>query len=75
MSVREWLRAAGNWAAGWMPRPLDRVGSIKLKLAVVLPVADRLPDVERAAIADVIRARLSSDSWQGWNYARATARR
>ncbi|MTE14222.1 DUF4173 domain-containing protein [Nocardia sp. CT2-14] len=40
----------------------------------VLPVADRLPAAERAAIANVIRARLSQDSWQGWNYARATAR-
>lgn len=43
--------------------------------ADALPATDRLPDPQRAAIAEVIRARLDHDSWQGWNYARATARR
>lgn len=41
----------------------------------VLPATGRLPDAQRAAIEDVIRNHLSNDSWQGWNYSRATASR
>ncbi|MFE3187908.1 DUF4153 domain-containing protein [Nocardia sp. NPDC059240] len=50
----------------------DYLGTLS---ADVLPAAGRLPAPQRAAIADVIRARLSDDPWQGWNYARATAGR
>ncbi|MEC3917330.1 DUF4153 domain-containing protein [Nocardia sp. CDC160] len=41
----------------------------------VLPATDRLPEPERAMIVNAVRARLSHDSWQGWNYSRATADR
>lgn len=41
----------------------------------VLRATDRLPDAERAAIANPIRKKLKDDSWQGWNYSRATAPR
>ncbi|MEC3956262.1 DUF4173 domain-containing protein [Nocardia sp. CDC153] len=41
----------------------------------VLPATDRLPEPERAVIVNAVRARLSGDSWQGWNYSRATADR
>ncbi|MGW5111952.1 DUF4153 domain-containing protein [Nocardia sp. NPDC004123] len=64
-------RNVERWQAG---KSLD-TGYLSTLSPDVLPVADRLPDAERAAIANVIRARLSGDSWQGWNYARATARR
>ncbi|WP_433560379.1 DUF4153 domain-containing protein [Nocardia sp. CA-151230] len=60
-----------RWQAG---KSLD-TGYLSTLSPDVLPVADRLPDAERAAVANVIRAHLSDDSWQGWNYARATARR
>ncbi len=36
MSAREWLRTAGNRVAARMPRPLDRVRSIKMKLAILM---------------------------------------
>ncbi|MFE3223953.1 DUF4153 domain-containing protein [Nocardia sp. NPDC059228] len=64
-------RNVERWQAG---KSLD-TGYLSTLSPDVLPVADRLPDAERAAIADIIRARLSGDSWQGWNYARATAHR
>ncbi|WP_460724291.1 DUF4153 domain-containing protein [Nocardia heshunensis] len=62
-------RNIDRWQSG---RSLDTDYLSKLS-ADVLPAADRLPDPQRAAIANVIRARLSDDPWQGWNYARATA--
>ncbi|MFF0633186.1 DUF4153 domain-containing protein [Nocardia sp. NPDC004151] len=40
-----------------------------------LPATDRLPDPQRTAIANAIRESLKDDSWQGWNYSRATADR
>ncbi|MEV6095618.1 DUF4173 domain-containing protein [Nocardia sp. NPDC051981] len=41
----------------------------------VLPATDRLPDPQRSAIANAVRERVKDDSWQGWNYSRATASR
>ncbi|MFD7845984.1 DUF4153 domain-containing protein [Nocardia sp. NPDC059764] len=41
----------------------------------VLPATDRLPEPQRSAIANAVRERLKDDSWQGWNYSRATATR
>ncbi|MFE5286481.1 DUF4153 domain-containing protein [Nocardia sp. NPDC056611] len=40
-----------------------------------LPATDRLPDPQRTAVANAIRERLTDDSWQGWNYSRASATR
>ncbi|GAB0107670.1 DUF4173 domain-containing protein [Nocardia sp. JMUB6875] len=64
-------RNIDRWQAG---KNLD-TSYLSTLSADALPAADRLPDPQRAAIAEVIRARLERDSWQGWNYARATARR
>ncbi|MGW4246467.1 DUF4153 domain-containing protein [Nocardia sp. NPDC004722] len=63
-------RNIDRWQAG---KTLDTeyLGTLS---ADVLPAADGLPGPQRAAIANVIRARLSEDPWQGWNYARATGR-
>lgn len=36
MSIGESLRGAGNRVVAWMPRPLDRVPSIKMKLAILM---------------------------------------
>ncbi|AYF79206.1 DUF4173 domain-containing protein [Nocardia yunnanensis] len=62
-------RNIDRWQAG---KPLDTAYLSTLS-ADALPATDRLPAPERAAIADVIRTRLPADSWQSWNYARATA--
>ncbi|APA99022.1 DUF4153 domain-containing protein [Nocardia seriolae] len=64
-------RNIDRWQAG---KRLD-TGYLSGLSADVLPATDRLPDPERAAIADAVRARLSGDSWRSWNYARATASR
>ncbi len=36
MSIGESLRETGNRVVAWMPRPLDRVPSIKMKLAILM---------------------------------------
>ncbi|MFE3702637.1 DUF4153 domain-containing protein [Nocardia tengchongensis] len=64
-------RNIDRWQTG---RPLDSKYLSTLS-PDVLPATGRLPDAERAAIEDVIRDHLSDDSWQGWNYSRATASR
>lgn len=40
-----------------------------------LPAIDRLPEPQRSTITNTVRERLKDDSWQGWNYSRATATR
>ncbi|MEV0466680.1 DUF4173 domain-containing protein [Nocardia tengchongensis] len=64
-------RNIDRWQTG---RPLDTKYLSTLS-PDALPATGRLPDAQRAAIEDVIRDHLSDDSWQGWNYSRATASR
>ncbi|MFX0577188.1 DUF4153 domain-containing protein, partial [Nocardia nepalensis] len=40
----------------------------------VVPAVGRLPEPQRRAVLDAIRARLDEDTWQGWNLSRANAR-
>ncbi|MFE3755789.1 DUF4153 domain-containing protein [Nocardia tengchongensis] len=64
-------RNIDRWQTG---RPLDTEYLSTLS-PDALTATGRLPDAQRAAIEDVIRDHLSDDSWQGWNYSRATASR
>ncbi|WP_433665879.1 DUF4153 domain-containing protein [Nocardia sp. CA-136227] len=64
-------RNIARWQSG---KPLDTYYLSDLS-PDVLPATDRLPEPQRSAIANAVRERLKDDSWQGWNFSRATATR